>query len=84
MATLTIPDEQFKQAGLTEREALIELACRLFDAGRLTLPGAGKFAGVSRVEMEDALMERKIAIYRPTVEDFREDLETIRRWNQKK
>ena len=78
MATLTIPDEQFKQAGLTEREALIELACRLFDAGRLTLPGAGRFAGVSRAEMEDALMDRKIPIYRPTPEDLREDLETLR------
>jgi predicted HTH domain antitoxin len=78
MATLTIPDEQFKQAGLTEREALMELACRLFDAGRLSLPAAATFAGVSRIEMEDALMDRKIAVYRPTPEDLARDLKNLR------
>jgi hypothetical protein len=33
MATLTVPDEVLRQAGLSEREALLEFACRLFDAG---------------------------------------------------
>ena len=37
MSTLHIPDEVSKEAGLTEQEALVELACRLFDAGRITL-----------------------------------------------
>ena len=32
-----IPDETLKQAGLTEKEALIEIAWRLFDADKLHL-----------------------------------------------
>lgn len=78
MATLTIPDELFKQSGLTEREALIELACRLFDAGRLSLPAAATFASVSRIDMEDALLDRDIAIYRPTPEDLAQDLRNLK------
>ena len=71
--TLHIPDDLLKQTGLDERGLLIELACRLFDAGKLTLHGAGKLAGLSRGEMEDELLDRRIAIYRPTVEDVEED-----------
>ncbi len=37
MAMLIVPDEMLRQAGLSEREALLEFACRLFDAGRLSL-----------------------------------------------
>ena len=32
-----IPDEILKQAGMTEHEALIEIACRLFAADKLRL-----------------------------------------------
>ena len=32
---VVISDETLKQAGLTEREAVVEIACRLFDAGKL-------------------------------------------------
>ncbi len=74
-----IPDETLRAAGLTEREALIEIACRLFDAGKLHLWPAAKLAGLSRAEMEGELMSRKIAIYRPTMEDLAEDLATLNR-----
>jgi hypothetical protein len=33
--TITIPDDILRDAGLTEREALIELACRLYDAEKI-------------------------------------------------
>jgi predicted HTH domain antitoxin len=72
--TLTLPDDVVKQTGLTEREILIELACRLFDAGKLYLWPAAQVAGLSRVEMEGELIKRKIKIYRPTVEDLAEEL----------
>ena len=75
---LVIPDEVLQQAGLSEREALIEFACRLFDIGKLALCPAAKLAGLSRVEMEGELMKRKIPIYRPTPEDLAEEIEAHR------
>jgi predicted HTH domain antitoxin len=66
--TLTIPDDILQQAGLTEHEALVEFACRLFDAGRLPLAAAARLAALSRAEMEDELGRRGIAIYRVNVD----------------
>ena len=75
---LTIPDEVLQWAGLSEDEARLEIACRLFDIGRLTLGAAIRWTGLTRSEVEDALLQREIAIYRPTVEDLEHDLEAIR------
>ncbi len=82
MAALIIPDELLKEAGLDQREALIEFACRLFDAGRLTLWSAAKVAGLNRGEMEDALLQRRIAVYRPREQDVAEDVAALQRWGQ--
>ena len=79
MATLIVPDEVLRQAGLSEREALLEFACRLFDAGRLSLWSAAQLAGLDRNGMEDALLERNIPIYRPTAEDLAQDLANLDR-----
>jgi predicted HTH domain antitoxin len=74
---VVIPDEAIREAGLTEREALIEFACHLFDMGRLALPAAARLAGLARVEFEQELRTRRIAIYRPTPEDLKADLEAL-------
>ncbi len=74
---LVIPDETLERAGLDSREALIEFACHLFDIGKLALWPAAQFAGLSRAEFEGQLFERKIPIYRPTLEDFETDLATL-------
>ena len=76
---LTIPDETLRAAGLTEREALVEIACRLFDAGRLALWPAARLARLSRDEFLAELHDRHIPAFRPTAEDFLHDLETIDR-----
>jgi predicted HTH domain antitoxin len=76
--TITIPDDILVAAGLTEKEALIEFACRLFDAEKLGLFQAGKLAGLSRVEMECELRKRNIAIYRPTLQDVERDMATLK------
>ena len=76
---LTIPDEVLKEAGLSEREALIEFACRLLDAGKLALWPAAKLAGLSRVEFKQELRQRKIPIYRPRLEDLADDLAALKR-----
>ena len=76
---VVIPDEVLTEAGLSEREALIEIACRLFDLEKLDLWPAAKLAGMSRVQFEGELMRRRIPIYRPTVEDFLQDVAALER-----
>ena len=49
---LVISDEALQEAGLTEGDALLEFACRLFDAEKMTLWSAAKLAGLSRVAFE--------------------------------
>lgn len=76
--TIFIPDDILKRAGITEQEARVELACGLFDSGRLELWPAAQVAGLSRPEFEAELLKRKIAIYRPTEDDLRRDMEAFR------
>ena len=76
---LVIPDEALREAGLSESEALIEFACRLFDTGNLTLCGAAKLAGLSRVSFEDELRARRIAWLRPEERDLADDLAAMDR-----
>jgi len=77
MCSLEIPDEVLKEAGLTEADALLELACRLFETGRLSLPSAARLAKLDRSGMEDALLARRIPIYKPTAEELISDLDAL-------
>ena len=74
---LEIPDELLERAGIAPSDALIEFACRLFDAEKLDLWPAARLAGLSRVQFEGELLRRKIPIYWPTLEDFKEDMESL-------
>jgi predicted HTH domain antitoxin len=74
---VVIPEDVIREAGLTEREALVEFACHLFDLGRLTLPAAARLAGLPRVSFEQELRTRRIAIYRPTPADLKADLDAL-------
>lgn len=81
---LTLTDDELKKAGLTAEEARVEIACRLFDAGKLDLWPAAQLAQMSRVQFEGELMERKIPIYRPTLEDLKMELEAFDRLEKQK
>ena len=76
---LTIPDDILKQAGLTENEARVEVACRLFDAGKLALWPAAEWADLTRVEFEQELLVRNIAVYRPTRQDLEAEVSALDR-----
>ena len=67
---LTLSDEILQKAGMTTDEARVEIACRLFDAGKLDLWPAAQLAELSRVAFEAELMKRKIPLYRLTLEDL--------------
>ena len=76
---LVISDEALQEDGLDERGAVVEFACRLFDAGMLTLWSAAKVAGLSRDDFEDELFRRKIPAYRPSPADLAADLAALDR-----
>jgi len=72
---VTISDETLKQAGLSEREALVEIACRLYDADKLRLFPAARMAGLSRAEFESELLSRGIGVLRIDEVYLRHELE---------
>jgi predicted HTH domain antitoxin len=74
---LVISDETLRSAKLTETEMQVEIACALFDSGKLALWPAAKLAGLSRGEFEEELAMRNIPAYRPTAEDWEVDKRTI-------
>lgn len=79
---LTISDEQLSDAGITEQDARVEVACRMYDAGRLSLLQAMRWANLSRVELEAALIELGLPIVKMTLKDFEDDLATIQRMGE--
>jgi predicted HTH domain antitoxin len=72
--TINIPDDILHRAGLTEREVLIELACRLFDAERLGKGLAARMCGLERIEFEEELRKRKLAVYHTSLEDYEREM----------
>ena len=61
---VTLSDELLSEAGLSEPDAKLEIACRLYDAGKLSMPQATRWAGITRVEFENALLERNLPLIR--------------------
>ena len=41
-----ISDDILRESGLGEKDALVEIACRLFDAGKISLPLAARLAAL--------------------------------------
>jgi predicted HTH domain antitoxin len=75
---VTIPDEILNAAHLTEPELKRELALTLFQQQRLTLAQASQFAGMNHLAFQQLLADRQIPIHYG-VEEFEEDLQTLRR-----
>ncbi len=80
--SLVIDDSTLRELQMDERQARIEIACRVVAACKLHLWPAARLAGLSRSEMEAALMERGLAVYRPTVEDLEHDLAVLKRLDE--
>jgi len=74
---VTIPDEILTAARIAEPELKRELALMLFQQERLTLGQASHLAEVSQRAFQRLLAERRIPIHYG-VEEFREDLNTLR------
>ncbi len=74
---VTISDEVLTAAHLSKPELKQELALALFQQGRLTLAQASRLADMSQFAFQRLLADRQIPIHYG-VEEFREDLRTIR------
>jgi predicted HTH domain antitoxin len=75
---VTISDEVLAAAHISEPELKRELALTLFQQDRLTLAQASHFAEMSQLAFQALLAERQIPIHYG-VEEFHEDLRTLRR-----
>ena len=74
---VTIPDEVLTAAHMSEAELKRELALTLFQRERLTLGQASRLAGMSQLAFQALLADRQIPIHYG-IEEFREDLRTLR------
>jgi predicted HTH domain antitoxin len=76
---VTVSDQLLSEAGLSEADAKLEIACRLYDAGKLTMPQATRWAGISRVEFESALLERNLPLIRIDDSYWQQEIEALER-----
>ena len=74
-----VSDQLLAEAGLSEAEAKLEIACRLYDAGKLTMPQATRWAGISRSEFETALLERHLPLIRIDDSYWQQEVEGLER-----
>jgi len=76
---IVISDETLQAAGMNEREAKVEIACRWFDAGKLALGHAARLAGLSETEFEAELEQRAIPRYRYTEQMLEDDVASLKK-----
>ncbi len=74
---IEIPDSVLRQDKVTEKTIRLQIAIALFQEEIFTLGQASEFLGVPQLIFQKELAKRKISIHYD-VEDFREDLKTLR------
>ncbi len=77
MSVLNIPDNVLQKAGISSQEALLELACRLFDTGRLSLSDSAKLAGMSAQQFEGFLTTKGIPMHLFNEANLKDDVQSI-------
>ena len=73
---VTISDDVWTAAHLSEAELRLELAVGLFREERLTLAQASRLAEIDQFAFQSVLADREIPIHYG-IEEFHEDLRTI-------
>ena len=76
LVLIDVKDEALRGLGLTERQALLDLAIGLFTECRVTLGRAAEIARFTQSDLQRELGRRGIPIHYD-VEDFRADLHTL-------
>jgi predicted HTH domain antitoxin len=77
MSVLNVPDDLLKRLGADNRDALVEIACRLYETSRLRFDEASRLADVTLEAFAAACALRKIPVYWYGVEDLDTDLAAL-------
>ena len=78
MSAIQVPDDVLRQLGATAGDALIEIACRLYETQRLKFDQAARLAGVPLETFARECSVRRIPVYWYTPEDLESDLNTLK------
>lgn len=76
-----IPDDIVEATGMSENELKTEIAVHLFKLEKITLEQASRLAGMPRLQFQHLLASRRISLHY-NIEDFENDLETLKRLEQ--
>lgn len=60
---MILSEEELRKLHVTEAEARLALAVRLYEDGRISIGRAAGIAGLTRVQFESELAKRKISLY---------------------
>ena len=74
MSLLHVADDIIKRLGSSEGEALLEIACRLYETAKLRFDEAAKLASVSLDIFAAACEARKIPVYWLSDDELESDL----------
>jgi predicted HTH domain antitoxin len=74
---MLIPDELVKSSGLSESELLLELIVLLFQQEKITLAKASRLTGMTQIQFQRLLAERKIPVHYD-IQDLHEDIANLK------
>ena len=78
---LELPDSVLQAFSNDENKLKLELAIMLFEKNIFTLAQAASFSNKNRIELQRELASREIPLHYD-IEDFEEDLKTIKKLRQ--
>jgi predicted HTH domain antitoxin len=79
MSVLHVPDDLLKRLGTNDEDALLEIACRLYETQRLKFDEAARLANVGLDAFAAGCASRKIPVYWYRSEDLLSDLEALKK-----
>ncbi|MDY6782746.1 MAG: UPF0175 family protein [Cyanobacteriota bacterium] len=79
--SIVISDEILQAAKLSEAELRLDIAILLFQRYKISTGKARRLAGMSLLEFRQELAKRDICVHYD-IEDFKADIETLRRLEQ--
>ena len=77
MSVLNVPDDLLRRLGPNDHDALMEIACRLYETNRLKFDEGARMVGVDLTTFSAACASRRIPVYWYESEDLESDLDNL-------